>query len=363
MRVLLIIAGLGMGGAERVASLLTRAWAEQGKQISIVAFDSPKDPLAYDFHKDVELIRLDIAAGGGSLLRGILANARRFLALRRLFRERRPDLVISFLTKVNVLSLLAAIGSDVPVIISERNNPAKQQANALWSWSWAMLSRFAAAIVLQTETIKSRYTKDIADRAVVIPNPVEKPDLVRQNHDGHVIVAAGRLAHQKGFDLLIAAFALLAADFPDWRLVIWGEGSERASLEQQIRDEALTGRIMLPGMSLGHGQWLATADAFVLSSRFEGFGNVLVEAMLAGIPAIAFDCDFGPRDILTDGVDGILVPCGDTQLLAVAMRQVMTNEPLRARLGAAARINAGRFDLATIVSQWDSLTKKVLYSA
>ena len=363
MRVLFILAGLGMGGAERVAALLTSNWAQQGQQLTVVAFDSPHDPLAYEFHKDVELVRLDIAAGGGSLLRGITANARRLLALRKLIREKRPDLVISFLTKVNVLTLVAAIGSGIPVIISERNNPGKQEANPLWAWTWLKLSHFAAAIVFQTETIKSRYAKDIAERAVVIPNPVAKPDLVRQNHDGLVVVAAGRLAHQKGFDLLIAAFAMLADDFPDWRLEIWGEGSERASLEQQIRETGMTERIMLPGMSQGHGHWLATADVFVLSSRFEGFGNVLVEAMLAGLPSIAFDCDFGPRDIVTDGVDGILVPSEDVRLLADAMRQVMSDEALRTRLGAAARGKAGRFDVATIVSQWDSLTKKVLYSA
>lgn len=363
MRVIFVLAGLGTGGAERVVSLISGCWAERGWQVSVAAFDAPGDPVAFRFDEDVELIRLNIGPGGGSLWRGILSSAKRWLALRKLFRSRRPDLVISFLTKVNVLSLLAALGSGIPVVISERNNPGGQAAHSLWAWSWRALSRLAAGTVLQTEAIKARYGQAMAARSVVIPNPVEIPPFNRQNHDGHVIAAAGRLENQKGFDRLIAGFATIADDFPDWRLVIWGEGQERTALERQVRDARLTDRISLPGNSSQPLSWLETADLFVLSSRFEGFPNVLVEAMSAGIPVIACDCDFGPAEIVSDGVDGLLVPPDDILSLAEAMRKAMSDDGLRSRLAAAAVTSAERFELTRIVQLWDSLVNKALYSA
>jgi glycosyltransferase involved in cell wall biosynthesis len=339
-----VLSGLGTGGAERVVSLLSASWAEGGKQVCVVAFDAPGDPLAFPFHPQVELIRLNLPPGKGSLWRGAITSIRRQLALRRLFARQRPDAVISFLTKVNVLALLAALGSGIPVIISERNNPDEQGAHPLWWWSWTRLSRLAAAVVLQTRAIERRYRGVLGANTTVIPNPVEVPGPVRRAAAGRTLVAAGRLSHQKGFDLLIAAFALVAHEFPDWRLVIWGEGAERSALEAQVSRACLGPRVALPGASDGPVGWIEGADAFVLSSRYEGFPNVLVEAMTAGLPVIAFDCDFGPGEILT-------------------LRLVMQDEGLRARMGCEAAQTAENFRLRNTVPLWDALLNKILYSA
>jgi glycosyltransferase involved in cell wall biosynthesis len=363
MKALFVVAGMGMGGAERVVSLLSAAWAERGWEVIVAAFDSPQDPVAHEFSETVELVRLGLEPGGGSRLRGLTATARRLLALRRLLRSRRPDIVISFLTKINVLTLLAAAGSGIPVVISERNNPAEQRAHPLWAWSWKLLAPRAAAIVLQTEAIRRRYPRAIAQRAQVIPNPVAIPRNIKRQHDGLVLAAVGRLTEQKGFDLLIHAFATLAGECPEWRLVIFGEGPQRPELERMVTHYDLTGRILLPGISANHGDWIGQADAFVLPSRFEGFPNVLVEAMLAGLPVVAFDCDFGPAEIVAHDVNGLLVPPGDVQELIVNLRNILKVSTLRDRLGDAARTSAAQFATERIVLKWDSLANYFLYGS
>ena len=182
-----------------------------------------------------------------------------------------------------------------------------QRAHPFWTNAWKIAASRASAIVLQTEAIKSLYPETIQRRAVVIPNPVVLSTTERRPHDGLVLAAVGRLEWQKGFDLLIQAFAAIASDFPDWRLTIWGEGAERSRLQQLADQSGYADRIELPGNSQSQSDWTGNADIFVLSSRYEGFPNVLLEAMSAGLPVLSFRCDFGPEEMIEDGVDGVLV--------------------------------------------------------
>jgi glycosyltransferase involved in cell wall biosynthesis len=186
----------------------------------------------------------------------------------------------------------------------------------------------------------------------VIPNPVELPAETPCRQARRKLVAVGRLVHQKGFDLLLPAFAETAVRLPDWRLVIWGEGPERARLEA-LRDQlGLGARVDLPGLTARPGQWTEDAGLFVLSSRFESFGNVITEAMASAMPVVAFDCPWGPGEILRDQVDGVLVLPGDVGALAAALDELLGDPARRAALGAAARAGARRFDRARVMAEW-----------
>lgn len=357
--VLFVIAGLGAGGAERVISLISTAWIARGWRVTIMAFDRPEDPVYHSFDPAVEIRRFDIPAGRG-LASTLLAQGRRLLAIRRQLKHVRADVVISLLTKINVLTLTAAIGTGHKIIVSERNNPRAQKANAAWNALLAQLYPRAAGIVMQTRASLDCLPLSARSLARVIHNPIEVTALPTPASGAQrVLVGVGRLTHQKGFDLLIDAFAKVARLHPDWILRIWGEGEMRGVLEGQVASLGLSHRIELPGKSDTPGGWLSRADAMVLSSRYEGFGNVLGEAMAAGLPVVAFNCDFGPAEMVHDLVDGLLVPDGDAGALAAALDRIMGDAALRTRLGIAARQSATRFASSAIIEQWDRLVDDV----
>jgi len=172
------------------------------------------------------------------------------------------------------------------------------------------------------------------------------------------IVAAGRLVHQKGFDLLIRAFAgTLAAR--DIALVILGEGPERDALQQLTNRLGLATRVQLMGFRANPWSYFARAAAFVCSSRWEGFGNVIIEAMACGTPVISSDCDFGPREIVRHGDSGLLVPPGNVEALGEAMRSVVDDRSLAARLAEGARRRADDFDVARMVEGYERLFREL----
>jgi glycosyltransferase involved in cell wall biosynthesis len=161
-------------------------------------------------------------------------------------------------------------------------------------------------------------------------------------------MGVGRLIRQKGFDRLIRAVADLRR--PDVSLVLVGEGPDRDALATQARDLGVA--LSMPGFVRQPMHWLAHADLFVLSSRWEGFGHVIVEAMAAGAPVIAFDCPHGPRDIIVDGVNGLLIPDGDGPALRTAMAGLLDDRKHVARLSAAATKDAARFSSSRIADQY-----------
>jgi glycosyltransferase involved in cell wall biosynthesis len=192
-------------------------------------------------------------------------------------------------------------------------------------------------------------------RVARIPNPLSPGEPARADPAAKTVIAAGRLNTQKGFDLLIAAFAAVAAAAPDWRLRIYGSGPDRERLQAQIDALSLRGRVELMGRTQELGEAMAAGSIFVLSSRFEGFGMVLVEAMSHGLPVVSFDCPHGPHDIIRAGRDGILVPAEDVAALAAALLVLIRDPDRRRALGDAALRRSRDFDVATIGPDFEGL--------
>jgi glycosyltransferase involved in cell wall biosynthesis len=194
----------------------------------------------------------------------------------------------------------------------------------------------------------------------IVPNPI--PDELfsiarpRRAEGRKRLISVGRLQPQKHYKLLIETFAKVADEFEDWDLWIWGEGSERPMLTQRIAELNLSNRVFLPGRTQAAWHEMAAADAFVLSSRFEGMPVALMESMALGVPAVAFDCPSGPRELMRDGQDGLLIPPGDATALAAALRRLLSDDALREELGVkGARSIRDRYSVPQILAVWDRL--------
>ena len=210
------------------------------------------------------------------------------------------------------------------------------------------------ALTVLTEADERDYAGLLPDvRVELIPNPVPPLDGGVSDGTARLVVAAGRLNTQKGFDLLIRAWAPVARRHPEWRLRIYGSGPEKAALARLIGE--LGAPVELHPRTKRLGAAMAEASLFVLSSRFEGFGLVLVEAMGKGLPVVSFDCPRGPSDIIDDDADGLLVPPEDVDALSAALLALIEDPARRARLARAARDKARRYENAVVGPRWDAL--------
>lgn len=358
MKLTLVIARLSAGGAERVMTRMANHWAERGWRVTLLTFDDGAEPPFFELHPAVRHRPLGIAVRGHS----VRTVARQLAVLRRSIRASDPRVLISFLDKINVLVLWATRGLGLPVIVSERTAVAHQPFSGVWKvlrrWTYPL----AARLVVQHRDSLACFSAAVRRKGRVVPNPVVPPAArtAAPARNANVILAMGRLTAQKGFDMLLKAFAAAAAGFPEWSLVIWGEGDHRGALEA-LRDElGLHGRAFFPGLTPEPFEEMRQADLFILSSRFEGFPNVLCEALACGLPVVAFDCPHGPGELVRDGVDGMLVPPGDVQALAAALRGLMWDAPARRRLAARAPEVVERFGLEKVMGTWDVVIREVL---
>jgi glycosyltransferase involved in cell wall biosynthesis len=218
------------------------------------------------------------------------------------------------------------------------------------------------ALAVLTEEDRDDYGAALAGsdtRVVQIPNTIPPMDGGTASGEAKVIIAAGRLNTQKGFDRLIPAFARVARSHPDWQLRIYGRGPERPALQQLIVDHDLYGNAFLLGPTRRLGTAMAGASVFALSSRFEGFGLVIVEAMSKGLPVVSFDCPRGPGEIIRDGVDGLLVPEGDVEAFAEALMTLVEDEDRRRAMGAAALESARAYDIDAVAPHWERLLEQL----
>ncbi|QRY68215.1 glycosyltransferase family 4 protein [Ensifer sp. PDNC004] len=359
-RITIIVSALGAGGTEHVVSLVASHWARLGCAVTVITLEAPTSAPYYRLDPRVAIERLDVPAQKAGKLRAAWLVARRLYRLRSTISRTRPDFVLSFLTRTNVLTLLATRGLRLPVIVSERNNPAVQPFGPFWKWLQLRLYPRAFALVTMTKGALDYFPPDVRRHGRVIANAINLPTGWQKKRGNNVLTAVGRLTEQKGFDLLLESFAKVASDHPEWKLVIWGEGEARKALEAQRDALGLAERVEMPGVTPKPGLWVETADLFVLSSRYEGWGIALLEAMAAGLPVVSYACDWGPTDMIAQGEDGILVENGNIDALATALSNLMADGPLRARLGANAEANVRRYDAEHILTQWDAIALSAL---
>jgi GalNAc-alpha-(1->4)-GalNAc-alpha-(1->3)-diNAcBac-PP-undecaprenol alpha-1,4-N-acetyl-D-galactosaminyltransferase len=361
MRITLVNCGLHCGGAERTISFLANTWADIGHQVTIVTLssDAPFFPLA----ANVRHLPLELQSSSRSVVEATMANLARVFRLRSAIRKTQPDAIVSFTVHTNIRVLLATAGLGIPRIICERTDPQVLQVGPFWSLLRRLTYRNAEAVQCLTDNVAEWVQPLVTGIVTVIPNPVSVSTTSTQGSielpGKYRVAAMGRLHPVKGFEFLFRAFARLSSRFPQWSLILIGEGSERVPLER-LRDElGLRRRIHLLGRLEDPAPVLRDCHLFVLSSSREGFPGTLCEAMACGLPVISFDCPSGPRFIVRDGVDGLLVNSGDLDGLISAMEALMSNRELRARMAARSPEIVERFGLQSFIDKWNSLLGKV----
>lgn len=363
MRITLTIASLATGGAERVLSLLAGHWAKDHDVTLVTVGTGATD--TQDLPREVDRVDLGLGGESGNVITGLFRNVRRVRALSQAIRRSNPDVVLSFMNRTNIRTLLASIGHDIPVIIAEHNHPDLYPNPRIWRVLKRWIYPRAAALVVLTEDMATWARRVVpSDRVHRIPNPIAHPGETTPPRpdalpEGPVAVGLGNLVRQKGFDRLLDAFSRISDEHPGWSLAVCGTGPLQDALEAQREDLGLEDRVNLPGFVEDPDAIFAHADLFVLPSRYEGFPIVLLEAMARGLPPVAFACRSGPDEIIRDGVDGVLVSQHDVAGLAEAMAGLMGDAKRRKMLGGRASEVTDRFGLERIGVMWEDLFTEV----
>jgi GalNAc-alpha-(1->4)-GalNAc-alpha-(1->3)-diNAcBac-PP-undecaprenol alpha-1,4-N-acetyl-D-galactosaminyltransferase len=357
-RIAVVSYSLGGGGAERVVIDLCRYLRDNGRDVTLLTL-SGEDPDAYAMPTGVQRERMEVRRLAGSPLQTIWYFLSRMRAMRRKLRALEPDVVVSFIDMVNVWTLLCLSGTGIPVILSERVHPAYNPIPRIWQFARRLIYPFAAGVTVQTEDGAEwfrRWTR--IKHPVVISNAARDPqDLgiqaneVTATSSQPLILAIGRLTEQKGFDLLLDAFHRSGLAQIGWHLAILGEGPERYALKQQATKLGIADVASLPGF-VDVGLWLGRSDIFVLSSRFEGFPNALMEAMQMQRACVSFDCPSGPRDLIENGRNGLLIPPQDVTALSEALQRLAADPVLRRDLGMEASKIGEQFSPALVYGKW-----------
>jgi GalNAc-alpha-(1->4)-GalNAc-alpha-(1->3)-diNAcBac-PP-undecaprenol alpha-1,4-N-acetyl-D-galactosaminyltransferase len=355
-KIAIVISDMGGGGAQRVASRLIGHWSEQGRDLTLITQAGP-DSDFYDLPGGVRRIVIGGLGASSSKLAGLARNVARILALRRAIRDSGASVVVAFIGRMAVMAVLACRGLPVKVVISERNDPARQSIGFPWDLLRRRVYPLADTVTANTRGALETMSAYVpAAKLALVPNPVMAPSALPQPAaEGPLFLAAGRLSRQKGFDILLDAFARIAGDVPGWRLAVLGDGPLGRELKEQATALGIAGRVIWPGLVDDPFAWYATADVFVLSSRYEGMPNVMLEAMSMGLPVVASDASPGPLEYAVSGETALIVPNEDPQRLAEAMAQLAHDDALRDKLGAAARARMAALRPENVWPLWDRL--------
>ncbi len=363
-RITFLIYSLGAGGAERVTLSLAEQWAKDGHEVTVLIMTQSAQSV-YRLPDSVRLVPLDLANQSHTIWQALAINFRRLMALRRFWSHERPDIVIGMMTTSAVLLALTR-RHDMIAIGSERVDPHRSPVGRMWFQLRRLFYRRLDCVVALTDENRMWLLEHTnARKVVVIPNPLRLPlpknppdiavsQIVRQGQQ--VMLGVGRLHTQKAWPLLLKAFSSLTLRFPEWQLVILGEGPDRKALESQIAKLGLEKSVTLPGWAGNLAEWYERADLFAMTSEYEGFPNALAEAQAHGCPAVSVNCGSGPGEIIRHEKTGLIVPQHNHDALVEALASLMSDPQRRAEMS----LNAKKIIEELAPARVDALWQEVL---
>lgn len=372
MKITFVTATLTSGGSERVMSIVANKMQERGYEVEIVCLND--QIVFYPINEGIKITHVEVESGTKSL-------PKKLWWFRRYIKQTQPDVVIAFMVSVYTVTLLSLMGVDIPVISSVRNDPA--YSNLRKKITRKLLLPQSAHVVVQTQQIKQFFNKNIQKMTTVIYNPVNEKVFEASYDDDNVednenlklkvkvgrlkvkeerlnrIISVGRLYPQKDQKMMIEAFAKVSERFPEWKLVIFGEGPERESLESLVERLKVKDKVSLPGRSESIIDELKKSKIFCLSSIYEGMSNALVEAICVGLPIVTTRVS-GTEELIENGVNGFVVNVGDKDSMAKALIKIIEDETLQNQFAEKNKAQAIKFETNTIVDQWEDLVNSVV---
>lgn len=345
-KIAIVCKSLSRGGAERVTVRLSDYIYNSAVDVSIITIAKGNEE--YFIPEGVKRYSISDSEESCSYFSTILK-------IRKIIRVQAFDTVLVMGVPLLIYLLLVINMKNVRVIVSERGNPYQFTGKKIVQKVALKLMRYADGYVFQTEGAKSFFGKHIQKKAVVIPNPLiseSLPEVYRGERE-RLIVSVGRLMSVKNHNMLITAFSQIADKYSDYKLVIYGEGVLREELEEYINDIGLSDRILLPGNKENVLDLIKSASLFVFTSNSEGMPNALIEAMALGLPCVSTDCPCGgPKELITDGENGYLVPVGDVDSLVKQLTFILENRDCAEKIARNAVKIRDRLDIKIIGAQW-----------
>lgn len=348
-KVIFFVSSLGDGGAQRVISILSAQMARKGMATEIVTYID--EPVLYEIHPEVKVTCVQKCTGKENLVVNLLW-------LRRYFKEN-AEVILSFLAPFNMLAIVSVMGTRIPMIVADRNDPAKVPKHPVIRFSRDVLYGFANHIIVQTENNK-RYFKHYQKKTEIIYNPVDLQSYTGsalQCEKRKCIVSAGRLVPQKNQKMLLKAFAGVLKHFPEYQLIIYGEGGFREELEKYAANLGIDGKVMLAGSVTDLYEKMKSAEIFVLSSDYEGMPNALIEAMCLGLPVVSTKVS-GATDLVQNGENGLLVDINASEQLEEALETLLSDKELRNRMAKEAQKVSERLQPEKILEQWLKIIRR-----
>jgi glycosyltransferase involved in cell wall biosynthesis len=364
MKLLFAIKGLDQaaGGAERVISDVCSYLADKrGHDVFLLTFDRPGAAPFYPLSRKVRLIQLGIGDTRSPTSLPLLL--RRIVALRKSVRSLAPDVVVAFMHSMFVPVALALAGSGIPLVASEHIVMDYYRTRRTQFVLFVAVVPFIRFITVLSDTVARRYPKWIRRKMIVVTNPIspvfQQAVTTSNGKDPHRILSIGRFSKRKDHSTLLAAFASISSELPDWSLRIIGDGVLRPALEDEVERLGLQDRVSLPGVVLDIPYEMTQASFFALASRYESFGLVFVEAMACERAAVAFaDCQ-GANEVIEDGETGLLVEPQDSNRVAAmaeGLRYLMTNEVERRDMGKRGRARVFQhFSIDRVCGRWEEV--------
>lgn len=362
------------GGEERVLTLKANYLADVlGYDVTIILTEGKGRPLFYELSDKVKIVNLDInfeELWNCSFIKKILVYLKKQRINKRLLTEElmclQPDITVSLLRReINFLCDIPDGSLKIGEMHINRANYRSYDGTNIfkrvfsWLWKLNLLGKLRKLDKFVVLTDADRLAWKELDNVVTIPNPLPfRPDATAGNREKRIIVV-GRYSYEKGFDLLLQVWSIVQGACPDWRLEVFGDG-DREPYEQMIKELNIDlQRCILNGRTSNIQEEYAKSMLSVCTSRFEGFGLVIVEAMACGLPVVAFNCQYGPSSIITDGVDGLLIKNGNVQAMANALISLMSNEEVRCQMSKKALEKVNDFKLENIMERWRLLFEEV----